>query len=226
MPHQLEGRKVAILATDGVEQSELTEARRALEQAGTQVVLVSLRRGSIQGFSGPDRGESFGVDRTIAEAKASEYDALVLPGGLANPDALRTDPQAVRFVREFFAARKPVAAICHGPWMLVEADAVRHRSLTSWPSLRTDILNAGGNWVDEPVHVDQGLVTSRKPDDLPAFCARMIEEFAEGVHEPGWGGSPEGDLEASRTGDEDAATDLSVAGSFPASDPPSSRKVT
>jgi protease I len=180
---ELQGKKVAFLATDGVEQIEYTEPRKAVEQAGAEAHLVSLRNGEIQGFNHLDKGDRFPVDLAVADAQEADYDGLVLPGGVANPDVLRTDQDAVRFVRAFFDAGKPVAAICHGPWTLVEADVVKGRTLTSWPSLKTDIENAGGTWVDEEVHVDQGLVTSRKPDDLPAFCAKTIEEIAEGVHE-------------------------------------------
>src|SRR5688572_21977644 len=183
MPNRLEGKKVAFLATDGVEQVELTESWKAVEQEGGEPELVSLESGEIQGFEHLDKDRTFPVDRTVSDAKADDYDGLVLPGGVANPDFLRMDEDAVAFTRAFFEAGKPVAAICHGPWTLVEADVVRGRTLTSWPSLQTDIRNAGGNWVDEEVHVDEGLVTSRKPDDLEAFCSKAIEEFAEGVHE-------------------------------------------
>jgi protease I len=180
---ELQGKKIAFLATDGVEQVEYTEPRKAIEHAGADVQLVSLKAGEIQGFNHLDKGDTFPVDVAVSEARAEDYDGLVLPGGVANPDAMRLHPEAVRFVRSFFDAGKPVAAICHASWMLVEADVVRGRTLTSWPSLKTDISNAGGTWVDEEVHVDQGLVTSRKPDDIPAFNAKAIEEFAEGVHE-------------------------------------------
>jgi protease I len=180
---ELQGKKVAFLATDGVEQVEYTEPRKAIEHAGADVQLVSLQAGEIQGFNHLDKGDTFPVDVAVSEARAEDYDGLVLPGGVANPDAMRLHPEAVRFVRSFFESGKPVAAICHASWMLVEADVVRGRTLTSWPSLKTDIRNAGGTWVDEEVHVDHGLVTSRKPDDLPAFNAKTIEEFAEGVHE-------------------------------------------
>jgi protease I len=179
---ELQGKTIAFLATDGVEQVEYTEPRKAVEQAGGTAQLVSLEPGQIQGFNHLDKGDTFPVDKAVAEASADDYDGLVLPGGVANPDVLRTDADAVRFVRSFFEAGKPVAAICHGPWTLVEADVVKGRTLTSWPSLRTDIENAGGAWVDEEVHVDRGLVTSRKPNDLPAFNAKLVEEFAEGVH--------------------------------------------
>ena len=182
MASELNGKRVAFLATDGVEQIELTEPWKAVENAGCQPELVSIKPDRIQGFEHLDKGDTFPVDVTASDADASSYDALVLPGGVANPDFLRADEDAVRFVRSFFEQGKPVAAICHGPWTLVEADVVRGRTLTSWPSLRTDIRNAGGTWVDEEVHVDGGLVTSRKPDDLPAFCAKTIEEIAEGAH--------------------------------------------
>jgi protease I len=179
---ELQGRKIAFLATDGVEQVEYTEPRKAVEQAGAEAHLVALEPDEIQGFNHLDKGDRFRVDVAVAEASADDYDGLVLPGGVANPDALRADTDAVRFVRSFFEAGKPVASICHGAWTLVEADVVRGRTLTSWPSIRTDIENAGGTWVDEEVHTDRGLVTSRKPADLPAFNAKIVEEFAEGVH--------------------------------------------
>jgi deglycase len=179
---ELQGKKIAFLATDGVEQVEYTEPRKAVEQAGATAHLVSLKPGQIQGFNHLDKGDTFPVDKAVSEASADDYDGLVLPGGVANPDRLRTDKDAVRFVRSFFEAGKPVGVICHGPWTLVEADVVKGRTLTSWPSLRTDIENAGGAWVDEQVHTDRGLVTSRKPDDLPAFNAKIVEEFAEGAH--------------------------------------------
>ena len=183
MPNRLEGKKVAFLATDGVEQVELTEPWKAVEQEGGKPELVSLESGEIQGFEHLDKGRTFPVDRTVSDANADDYDGLVLPGGVANPDFLRADDDAVTFTRAFFEAGKPVAAICHGPWTLVEADVVRGRTLTSWPSVRTDIVNAGGEWVDEEVHVDGGLVTSRKPDDLPAFCDKLVEEICEGRHD-------------------------------------------
>ena len=182
MADDLSGRKVAFLATDGVEQVELTEPLQAVRDAGADVDLISLEAGEFQGFEHLDKGQKFTADKAVADADASEYDGLVLPGGVANPDFLRSDEDAVRFVRAFFEQGKPVGAICHGPWTLVEADVVRDRTLTSWPSLKTDIRNAGGKWVDEEVHVDSGLVTSRKPDDLPAFCAKVVEEIAEGRH--------------------------------------------
>jgi protease I len=181
--HRLDGRKIAFLATDMVEQVELTEPWKAVERAGGTPELVSLEPGEIQGFDHDDKGDRFRVDRTVEEARAADYDGLVLPGGVGNPDRLRMDENAVHFVREFFEAGKPVAAICHAPWTLVEAGVVRGRTLTSFPSLQTDIRNAGGTWIDEEVHVDAGLVTSRRPDDLPAFCAKLVEELAEGRHE-------------------------------------------
>jgi protease I len=183
MANELQGKKIAFLAADMVEQVELTEPWKAVQQAGGQPELVSLNPGEIQGFNHYDKADTFKVDKTVEEASASDYDALVQPGGVGNPDTLRADENAVNFVREFFEQGKPVAAICHGPWTLVEAGVVRGRTLTSWPSLQTDVRNAGGNWVDEEVHVDNGLVTSRKPDDLPAFNKKVVEEFAEGKHE-------------------------------------------
>jgi protease I len=179
---ELQGKTIAFLATDGVEQVEYTEPRKAVEQAGGTAHLVALEAGQIQGYNHLDKGDTFPVDKAVAEVSADDYDGLVLPGGVANPDALRADDDAVRFVRAFFEAGKPVASICHGAWTLVEADVVRGRTLTSWPSIKTDIVNAGGTWVDEEVQTDRGLVTSRKPADLPAFNAKIIEEFAEGVH--------------------------------------------
>ena len=161
----------------------MTEPWKAVEAAGGDPELISLETGHIQGMQHDEKGDAFAVDRAIDDADAAEYDGLVLPGGVANPDPLRTDERAVRFVSAFFDANKPTGVICHGPWMLVEADVVRGRTLTSWPSLRTDIRNAGGEWVDQEVVVDRGLVTSRKPDDLPAFCAKLVEELAEGPHD-------------------------------------------
>jgi protease I len=166
-----------------VEQIELTEPWKAVEDEGGKPELISLESGEIQGFDHLDKDKRFAVDRTVDEATHEDYEGLVLPGGVANPDFLRGNEAAVRFARSFFEAGKPVAVICHGPWTLVEADVVRDRTITSWPTLKTDIRNAGGNWVDEEVHVDQGLVSSRKPDDLPAFCAKLVEEFCEGRHE-------------------------------------------
>ena len=174
--------KVAFLATDMVEQVELTEPWKAVEEQGWQPELVSLREGEIQGFDHYDKADTFRVDRTVEEASPDDYVALVIPGGVGNPDELRTDEGAVAFVRAFAEAGKPLAVICHGPWLLVESGVVRGRRVTSWPSLQTDIRNAGGTWVDEPVVVDDGLVTSRKPDDLPQFCAKLVEEIREGRH--------------------------------------------
>ncbi|MGC1214271.1 MAG: type 1 glutamine amidotransferase domain-containing protein [Micromonospora sp.] len=182
MAANLQGKRIAFLAADGVEEVEYVQPREAVENAGARVELVSLKPGSIQAFNHLDHGKTYDVDVTVAEADAGAYDALVLPGGVANPDFLRTNEDAVRFVRTFFDAGKPVGVICHGPWTLIEADVVRGRRLTSWPSLRTDLTNAGAAWVDEQVVTDNGLVSSRKPDDLPAFCAKIVEEFAEGRH--------------------------------------------
>jgi protease I len=201
MEFGLKGRKVAILATDGVEQVELTEPRKALDAAGAVTHVIAPKGGTIQGMNHDDKGDRIPVDRVLADAHASEYDALLLPGGVASPDRLRTDKNAVQFVREFMLSEKPVAAICHGPWLLVEADAVGGRRLTSWPSLQTDIRNAGGDWVDEQVRVDDRLITSRKPDDLPAFNAAIVKEFA---------GAIEQEERLTMVGEQ----------SFPASDPP------
>jgi protease I len=184
MSDQLSGKRVAFLtANEGVEQVELEKPLQAVREAGAEADLLAPEEGDVQGFNHLDKGDTFTVDRAVGDADAGEYDALVLPGGVANPDQLRTKPEAVEFARAFFAAGKPVGVICHGPWTLVEADVVRGRTLTSWPSLQTDLRNAGAEWVDEEVHVDNGLVSSRKPDDLPAFCAKVVEEIAEGVHE-------------------------------------------
>jgi protease I len=180
---RIQGKRIAFLvANEGVEQIELTRPWEAVEEAGASPELIAPEEGTVQAFNHLDKADRFDVDITVADAQASDYDALVLPGGVANPDILRTVPEAVDFARAFFEAGKPVAAICHGPWTLVEAGVVEGRTLTSWPSLKTDIRNAGGEWVDEEVHVDSGLVTSRKPDDLDAFCEKTIEEIAEGVH--------------------------------------------
>jgi protease I len=183
MPNELKGKRIAFLATDGVEQVELTEPWKEIKRAGATVELISPEAGQIQGFNHLDRGDTFPVDRTVSDVNANDYDGLVLPGGVANPDSLRTHDDAVKFTRQFFEQAKPVAAICHGPWTLIEAGVVEGRTLTSWPSLQSDIRNAGGTWVDEEVCVDSGLVTSRKPDDIPAFSAKAIEEFSEGKHE-------------------------------------------
>ena len=183
MADTLSGKKIAILAADGVEQAELVRPREAIEQAGGRTELISLESGEIQAFEHDvEKADTFPVDKTVGEASPGDYDGLLLPGGTTNPDHLRQDEDAVRFVQEIFRAGKPVGVICHGPWTLVEADVLTRRTITSWPSLKTDIRNAGGTWVDEEVHVDQGLVTSRKPDDIPAFNKKMLEEFAEGVH--------------------------------------------
>ena len=182
MTASIKGKTIAFLATDGVEEVEYTEPRKAVEAAGGTVELISLDTGEIQAVNHMDKSNTYPVDRAVKDADAGAYDALVLPGGVANPDFLRTDPDAVQFVRDFFTAGKPVAAICHGPWTLIEAGVVEGRTLTSWPSLRTDLANAGATWVDEEVYVDEGLVTSRNPDDLPAFCARMVEQIAAGAN--------------------------------------------
>jgi len=183
MAGRLDGKKVAILVTDGFEQVEMTEPRRALDEAGADTVLVSPKDGRVKGWQHTEWGDEFAVDRPLASARADDFDALLLPGGVMNPDHLRQDTQAVSFVRDFFEAKKPVAAICHGPWLLVEAGVVEGRKVTSWPSIRTDLKNAGAEWVDQEVVTDQGLVTSRKPDDIPAFNRKMVEEFAEGPHD-------------------------------------------
>jgi protease I len=180
---ELTGKRVAILATDMFEQVELVEPRDALEAAGAETEIVSLESGEIQGFDHYDKADTFPVDKAVQDASAEDYDALLLPGGVGNPDTLRADERAVGFVRDFFAAGKPVGAICHAAWMLVEADVVRGRDLTSYPSIETDVRNAGGNWANQEVVVDEGLVTSRSPKDLAAFCAKIVEEFAEGRHE-------------------------------------------
>ena len=184
MSGPLQGKKIAFLtANEGVEQVELTEPLRAVREAGAEAELLAPESGAVQAFNHLDKGDAFEVDRPVGEADPSEYDGLVLPGGVANPDQLRTKPEALEFVRGFFEAGKPVGVICHGPWTLIDAGVAKGRTLTSWPSLQTDLRNAGAEWVDEEVHVDQGLVTSRKPDDLEAFSAKIVEEFAEGVHE-------------------------------------------
>jgi len=185
MTDELRGKRVAFLmANEGVEQVELLKPLEAVREAGAEAELLAPEAGEIQGFNHLDKGDTFEADEVVGEADPDRFDALVLPGGVANPDQLRTKPEAVRFVRSFFEAGKPVGAICHGPWTLVEADVVRGRTLTSWPSLQTDLRNAGAEWVDEEVHVDQGLVSSRKPDDLEAFCEKVVEEIAEGAHAP------------------------------------------
>ena len=199
MSSQLKGRKVAFLATDGVEQVELTAPWNVLKQAGADVVLVSDKPGEIQAMNHDAKGQKLRVDVEVSRVTARDFDALVLPGGVANPDKLRTNKVAVSFVREFMELDKPVAAICHAPWLLVEADAVRGRTITSWPSLETDVRNAGGAWVDKQVQVDQKLLTSRRPDDLPAFCAKLVELLADTIDE--------------------RRLDKMVEQSFPASDP-------
>ncbi len=182
MAEELKGKTVAILATDGFEQSELLEPKKALEAAGAKTHIVSLQSGQIKGWNDKDWGESVDVDLTVDQANAADYNALMLPGGVMNPDKLRVNNQAVAFVKAFFEAGKPVGAICHAPWTLISADVVEGRNVTSWPSLKDDLENAGANWSDQEVVCDQGLVTSRKPDDLPAFNAKLIEEIGEGKH--------------------------------------------
>ena len=200
MADELKGKKVAILATDMFEQVELLEPRKALDAAGARTEVISLQGGTIQGMNHDEKGEQIPVDRVLADVSPADYDALLLPGGVANPDRLRTDRRAVNFVRDFFERDKPVAAICHGPWLLVEAGVLKGRTITSWPSLKTDIENAGGSWVDKTVQVDQKLVTSRKPDDIPQFNARVVQTFGAGIAE--------------------RSVDETVEQSFPASDPP------
>ncbi|MDR3405545.1 MAG: type 1 glutamine amidotransferase [Chthoniobacter sp.] len=182
MSLQLEQKRVAILAADGFEQAELEEPMNALKEAGATVSIVSPKDGKIQGMNHADKGDQFDVDLSLDHANSEDFDALLIPGGLMNPDELRSTPAAVNFVRAFAEAGKPIAAICHGPWVLIEAGLVKGRRLTSWPAIQSDIKNAGGDWVDEEVVVDNGLVTSRKPGDIPAFNAKVIEEFAEGRH--------------------------------------------
>lgn len=175
-------KRVAILATDGFEQSELEGPLKALREAGATVSIVSPKEGKIQGMNHADKGDEFDVDLPLSQARQADFDALVLPGGLMNPDELRATPEAVNLVREFGQAGKPIGAICHGPWLLIEAGLVANRRMTSWPAIQTDVKNAGGNWVDEEVVVDNGIVTSRKPADIPAFNAMVIEEITEGIH--------------------------------------------
>jgi protease I len=183
MNQKLKGRRVAILATDGFEQSELFEPKKALAEAGADVKVVSPKDGEIKGWKSGNWGETCKVDLSLEDAQASDFDALMLPGGVMNPDKLRMNEKAIEFIRGFTMKGKPIAAICHGPWPLIDAGYVTGKKMTSWPSLRTDLHNAGANWVDQEVVVDHGLVTSRKPDDLPAFNRKMIEEFYEGVHD-------------------------------------------
>ena len=182
MAGKLDGKKVAILVASGFEQVEMTKPRAALNEAGAKTTIVSPKGGQIQGMNHADKGDKFDVDLTLDDANPEDFDALLIPGGLLNPDELRSTPAATDFARHFFDAGKPVAAICHGPWVLIDAGVVDGRTLTSWPAIQTDVKNAGGIWLDEEVVVDNGLVTSRKPDDIPAFNKKMVEEFAEGKH--------------------------------------------
>lgn len=185
MAKKLDGKKVAILVADGFEQVEMTKPRAALEAAGAETKIVSIKSGRIQGMNHADKGDRFDVDLTLDDASPDDFDALMIPGGLMNPDELRSTAEAIDFARAFFDAGKPVAAICHAPWVLIDAGVVGGRTLTSWPAIKTDVKNAGGTWIDEEVVVDNGLVTSRKPDDIPAFNEKMIEEFAAGKHAGG-----------------------------------------
>ena len=182
MADNLSGKKVAILAADGFEEVELTKPRAALEEAGARTSVVSIKPGKIQGMNHADKGDSVPVDLTLDDAEPAEFDALLIPGGLMNPDVLRTSEKALEFVRHFFREGKPVAAICHAAWVLIDAGIIRGKTVTSWPAIKTDVRNAGANWVDQEVVVDNGLVTSRKPDDIPAFNKKMIEEFGESRH--------------------------------------------
>jgi protease I len=193
MASELNGKRIAFLvAQEGVEQVELTDPWDAVKEAGAKPDLIAPETGTVQAFNHLDKASTFPVDRTLAEVQPREYDAVVLPGGVANPDELRLEERAVRFLQDIAAEGKPIGVICHGPWTLVEADLVRGRTITSWPSLKTDIRNAGGHWVDEEVVVEQGLVSSRRPQDLPAFCAKIIEEFAEGAHQVAQAGATAG----------------------------------
>jgi protease I len=182
MANELRNKRVAVLAENGFEQSELIEPKKALEQAGATTEVISPQKGKIKGWQHANWGDEVAVDRHLDEAKADQYDALLLPGGVMNPDKLRINPKAIAFIKHFVDSGKPIAAICHGPWPLIDAGGVKGRKITSWPSLKTDLTNAGAQWVDQEVATDRGLVTSRKPDDIPAFNRKMIEEFAEGKH--------------------------------------------
>ena len=184
MAEDLNGKKIAIIAAEGVEEVELVKPREAVENAGAETELLSIDEGEIQSVNGDlNKSETYAVDKLVADASVEDYDGVILPGGVLNPDKLRVEESVIGFLQDFFKTGKPVGVICHGPWTLVEADLVRDRKITSYPSVKTDIVNAGGNWVDEEVVVDEGLVSSRNPDDLPAFCDKIVEEFAEGTHE-------------------------------------------
>ena len=185
MANELRNKRVAVLADNGFEQSELVEPKKALEQAGATAEVISPQKGKVKGWQHTNWGDEVAVDRQLDEAKPEQYDALLLPGGVMNPDKLRINPRAIEFIKHFVDTGKPIAAICHGPWPLIDAGGVKGRKMTSWPSLKTDLTNAGAQWVDQEVVTDRGLVTSRKPDDIPAFNRKMIEEFAEGKHAPG-----------------------------------------
>ena len=184
MTNELRNKRIAVLAENGFEQSELIEPKKALEQAGATTEVISPQKGKIKGWKHTNWADEVVVDRHLDEAKADQYDALLLPGGVMNPDKLRINPKAIAFIKHFVDSGKPIAAICHGPWPLIDAGGVKGRKVTSWPSLKTDLTNAGAQWVDQEVVTDRGLVTSRKPDDIPAFNRKMIEEFAEGKHSP------------------------------------------